>query len=178
MSEAKKVSDLQPANDSKLKIIYIGKEKLRKLEANPRRDKDKKGIEKLRVLIREHGFQNPLQVYEETGGVFLILCGNHRFEAGLQEGMEEFPCLIYGGDRSKAIARAVSDNKSNEWTEFDIPPLKDILCGLDTGDFNMELTGFTEEETKEMFDFASPEKEPGTGGGEGPCVCGSCGNKH
>lgn len=144
---------------NKIKIIYIDKKELVPLENNPRKVVDKNAIKKLTGLIKEHGFQNPLQVYKETTGVFTILCGNHRFKAGLELGMEKFPCVIYEGDRKKAIARSISDNKSSLWTEFDFPELKDIMAELDDGEFDMALTGFDEDEIKNMFDFGSEPDE-------------------
>lgn len=144
-----KVKDLK----SKLKIEYLSHNKLVKLEGNPRKTIDPDASKKLRKLIKSHGFQNPLQVYKENGGKFTILCGNHRFDAGIAEGIQEFPCIVYRGSRNKAMARAISDNKSSAWTEWDIPQLKELMAEIDTGDFDMELTGFTEDEIKEMFDY-------------------------
>lgn len=138
---------LQP---DKLEIIYLPETDLVKLTANPRRDKDPKAIERLSKLITLHGFQNPLQVYRE-GGKYTIIAGNHRFDAGLSLGMTDFPCLIYTGDKKAALARAISDNKSNEWTEWDMPILKDLFIELDTGDFDIHLTGFNSHELELMM---------------------------
>lgn len=151
----------------KLKLIYLNKDQLIKLENNPRRIIDQDGKKKLVKLIKSHGFQNPLQAYKEKSGQYSILAGNHRFEAGLDLNMKEFPCIIYEGNRKKAIARAISDNKSSTWTEFDIPLLKDHFTDLDDGDFDMSLTGFDDDEIKGMFDFDS---EPGEGDDDIPEV--------
>ncbi len=101
----------------KLGIIYLNISELQKLPGNPRRDVDPKAIEKLTKLIKAYGFRNPLEVFPENG-IYTILCGNHRFDAGLTLGMTEFPCLVYSGDRKAALARAISDNKSGDWTEW------------------------------------------------------------
>lgn len=134
----------------KLEIIYLPASDLSKLPGNPRRDKDPKAVERLAKLIKAHGFQNPLQVYRE-GGRYTILAGNHRFDAGLSLGMKEFPCLIYAGDKKSALARAISDNRSNEWTEWDMPILKELFIELDTGDFDIHLTGFNSHELELMM---------------------------
>lgn len=141
----------------KLEIVYINKKDLALLENNPRKIIDKDGVKKLKNLIKKHGFQNPLQVYKEKTGINTIICGNHRFKAGLDLKMEEFPCIVYEENRKKALARAISDNISNTWTEFDIPGLKDIFSDLDDGNFDMSLTGFDDDEIKEMFDFESKD---------------------
>ncbi len=137
---------------NKLQIDYIPKSKLKRLDGNPRKVKDKDAIKKLQKLIESHGFQNPLQVYAENNGDFSILCGNHRFEAGCAAGMTDFPCIQYFGDREQALARALSDNKSSDWTEWDIPLLKDVLAELDTGAFDIEeLTGFSDADINELM---------------------------
>lgn len=141
----------------KLEIKYIHKDKLCLLEGNPRKIIDPKSSDKLKTLIKEHGFQNPLQVFKEKTNSYSILCGNHRYAAGCELGMKEFPCIVYEGSRNKALARAISDNKSNLWTEFDYPALKDMVTDLDTGEFDIELTGFNEEELSNLWDYGEKE---------------------
>lgn len=137
---------------NKLEIIYINHSQLHLLENNPRRIKDPGAIEKLKILIKEHSFQNPLQVYQEKDGSYSILCGNHRFMAAKELGYTEFPCIVYTGDRKRALARAISDNKSSEWTEYDYPKLADMFIEIDTGDFELpDLTGFDTSETEEII---------------------------
>jgi DNA modification methylase len=80
-----------------------------------------------------------------------VLCGNHRFDAGVKMGMSEFPCIVYAGDRQQAIARAVSDNQSGAWTEWDIPLLKDIFVDFENNGVDLEITGFNESELSELF---------------------------
>ena len=136
--------------ESKLEIIYIPVSSLVKLQGNPRINTDPKAIERLTLLIKEHGFQNPLNVYK-AGGKYEIIAGNHRFDAGLSLGMTEFPCIVYEGSRKQALARAISDNKSNEWTDWDVPVLKDLLIELDDGSIDMHITGFNSHELELMM---------------------------
>lgn len=52
-------------------------------------------FKELRQSIRENGFDESLIVVqrpEEDG--YWIVSGNHRFRAGVAEGMEEFPCVV------------------------------------------------------------------------------------
>lgn len=142
----------QPLEAPILTIIHLDKGQLRTSTRNPRKAKDPDVIKKLRTLIKGHGFQNPLQVYKEDKGMYSILCGNHRYEAAILEGMTTFPCIVYEGTREQADARAISDNKSSEWTEWDFPGLKDIIADLDTGAFDMDLLGFDAGELKDIFD--------------------------
>lgn len=164
----------------RLEIIYLAAPELSKLPGNPRRDKDPKAIERLAKLITAHGFQNPLQVYREHGR-YTIIAGNHRFDAGLSLGMTEFPCIVYEGDKKAALARAISDNKSNEWTEWDLPILKELFIELDTGDWDIHLTGFNSHELELMMTAVAPPPE-GEGGDPEPekpniILCPKCGHE-
>ena len=134
----------------RLGIVYISVSNLVQLSVNPRRDKDREAIKRLSMLIRDHGFQNPLQVFEENEK-FTIIAGNHRFSAGLLLGMMEFPCIVYTGSRKAALARAISDNQSNSWTEWDIPILTDLIVDLNINDFDINLTGFNAHEIELMM---------------------------
>ena len=136
--------------ESKLEIIYLPVSALVKLKGNPRIDKDPKAIERLAKLIKAHSFQNPLQVYKENGK-HTILAGNHRFDAGLSLGMTEFPCIVYEGNRKQALARAVSDNQSATWTDWNLPDLRDLLIDLDDGSLDMSITGFNSHELELMM---------------------------
>lgn len=136
--------------ENKLEIIYLPASSLVKLQGNPRINKDPKAIERLAKLIKVHGFQNPLNIYK-TGNKHEIIAGNHRFEAGLTLGMTEFPCIVYEGNRKQALARAVSDNQSNSWTDWDLPVLRDLLIDIDTGEIDMSITGFNSHELELMM---------------------------
>ena len=76
------------------------------LEGNPRKQIDEDAVDKLKVLIEGHGFQNSLQVYQEKSGQYSNLCGNHRFVAARDLGIEKFTCIVYQGSREMAMARA------------------------------------------------------------------------
>ncbi|MCX6224212.1 MAG: ParB/RepB/Spo0J family partition protein [Bacteroidia bacterium] len=169
----------QPPNP-KLEIIYLPVSSLVKLPGNPRKDTDPEAINKLAALIKAHGFQNPLQVFKENGK-YTIIAGNHRFDAGMTLSMIEFPCLVYTGNKKAALARAISDNKSNAWTDWDFPLLKDMCIELDNaGDFDMFTTGFEQIELNEMFGVVS--FPPGTEADQGrldekkPITCPECGH--
>lgn len=169
-------------NQNRLEIIYLSSSDLVKLPGNPRKDKDPKAIERLAKLIKAHGFQNPLNVYKENRK-YLIIVGNHRFDAGLSLGMMEFPCIVYEGDKKAALARAISDNRSSEWTEWDTPILKELFIELDTGDFDIHLTGFNSHELELMMMAVHiPDFAPGTEADQGrldekkPITCPECGH--
>jgi len=147
----------------RIEMVYINRDKLYKLPGNPRRVDGSGKVERLKAQILAHGFQVPLQVYQEGSG-YTVLCGNHRLEAGGSIGMKEFPCIVYSGTKQDALARAISDNKTNEWTEWDIPNLGDMMTGLDDGSFDMFKTGFSQQELAALF--GGPSEDPFAGGGQ------------
>lgn len=160
--------------NQRIELIYIPVAQLKKLPGNPRRDTDSDAVQKLAKLIRAHGFQNPLQVYPEKDGCFTILAGNHRLDAGVALGMGEFPCIVYEGSPKQALARAISDNKSSDWTDWDFPALKDMVVEIDDGSIDLEITGFTGEELVKTFSVlgAGPPKKEGTA-----ITCPQCGHE-
>jgi len=163
----------------KLEIIYLPVADLVKLKGNPRIDTDPKAIERLAKLIKAHGFANPLNVYK-SNGKYEIIAGNHRLDAGLSLGMKEFPCIVYEGNRKQAMARAISDNQSNSWTDWDLPSLRELLIELDSGDIDMSITGFNSHELELMMTAIKPDDEVGGDQEvEKPniIICPSCGHQ-
>lgn len=168
------------ATGRKIKLEYIDIDNLVHLDGNPRVALKDNVIQRLKKLIKAHGFQNPLQVFKEKKGMYSIICGNHRYRAANALQFKSLPCIVYTGSRKMAIARAISDNKSSEWTDWDFPLLKTMMADLDDGEMNMEFTGFDAEEIATMFTIANgigTEEGDGDGGGSDKNVeCPECGH--
>lgn len=128
---------------TKLEIIYLPATDLQSLPGNPRKDKVKDAHARLCNLISKHGFRNPLEIWRDEDGQWNIIAGNHRFEAGKSVGITEFPCTVYTGTRAEAIARAISDNASSEWTEWDAELLK-VQIG-EIQDLDLDITGLDDK---------------------------------
>jgi ParB-like chromosome segregation protein Spo0J len=70
--------------------------------------------------------------------------GNQRLKALRELGIEEVDVVVVDINDAKEKALNVALNKiSGEW---DFPKLKDLLTDIDTGDFDIELTGFDLDE--------------------------------
>lgn len=67
-----------------------------------------------------------------------------------------------GWDEAKRRAYIIWDNKSTEG-DWDFVLLRDELLALDTGGFDMTLTGFSEQEREQMAGW-TPDREDGGGG--------------
>ena len=108
-------------------------------------------IEKLERSIKEFGWTNPILV--STDGY--ILAGHARLKAAEKAGIEEVPVIYLPFEGAKAEAYLIADNRLQDETDWDLPKLKDLLQELDTGEFDLELTGFDEREIERlMLQFA------------------------
>lgn len=126
---------------------------------NPRRNE--KAVATVAASIREFGWRQPIVVDEHM----VVLAGHTRLEAARQLGLETAPVHVAKG-LSEAQARAfrIMDNRSSENADWD-----DELLGLELGDlleaeFDLGLTGFTDEELGALMNGLADD---GTGPQEG-----------
>ena len=86
-------------------------------------------------------------------------------------------------DEAQEKAANIALNKLSG--EFDLPQLKDILEEIDTGEIDLDITGFGVEELAELMEQTAPDPNfaPGTEGEQGkldekaPIICPSCGHE-
>lgn len=102
--------------------------------------------EKLKKSISEFGYVDPVIWNSRTRNVV----GGHQRLIVLQD-LGQTKCQVsvvdLPEDKEKALNLAL--NKiSGEW---DLPMLKDLLVELDTGNFDIELTGFDEDEIRDLM---------------------------
>ena len=120
--------------------------KLRPHPKNPRIHPDS-AIDKLERSIKEFGWTNPVLVSSDG----YVLAGHARLKAAKQAGLTEVPVIQLPLEGAKAEAYLIADNKIQEETIWDTPALKDLLQELDTGDFNIEATGFDLQEIEDLM---------------------------
>jgi DNA modification methylase len=132
--------------DRKLKIEYVPISKLKGWTKNPRNNDD--AAERLSGLIEEHGFINP--VIATPDGT--VRAGHTRIKAAELKGIEKVPVIYVEFDsEAKAEAFSIADNRAGEWAQWDYKKLAQILLDLDTGEFDMELTGFNPDEIEDLI---------------------------
>jgi len=104
---------------------------------NPRKHSPE-AIAKLVKSIEHFGWTNPILLDQEGR----VLAGHARLKAAKQMGMKtvEVKRLPLSGDDAELYV--IQDNKSAEHTEWDWPKLGDLLGKLDTGEMDLELSGF------------------------------------
>ena len=142
-----KAKEKQPANatDGFMPAILCAHTKLVPIESlkrhprNPNTHPDSQ-IKLLANIIAKSGFRSPIVVSKRSG---FITKGHGRLDAAILLGMKSVPVDFqdYDSDESE-MADMVADNKIASMAEMDRAVLKEIMEELDTGAFDMLLTGF------------------------------------
>ena len=131
---------------------------------NPNTHSEKQ-IELLGKIIKHQGWRNPVVVSKLSG---FIVAGHGRLMAAQSIGCEEIPVDIQDfANEADELAHLVADNRIAELAEINRETLADIIGELDDGEFDLELTGFTDEDTGlfevdevDMPELSDGDKEP------------------
>jgi DNA modification methylase len=114
---------------------------------NPRKLKDS-AIEKVAKSIKEFGFRQPIVV--DTNRIIVV--GHTRYRASKKLGLKEVPITIAENLTQEQInAYRIADNRTNEEAEWDLELLKTEIKELELADFNLDLTGFDEDQLNNML---------------------------
>jgi len=105
-------------------------------------------IAQIAASIREFGFLNPIIVDGDNG----IIAGHGRVLAAQKLGMESLPC-IEASHLTDAQRKAyiIADNKLALNAGWDDELLKIELQDLEAADFDLSITGFSDEETMALL---------------------------
>ncbi len=121
------------------------------IKPNPRNPNKhpKKQLELLAKIIKAQGWRAPITVSNRSG---FIVRGHARLEAAKLLGLTECP-VDFQDYENEAVewADCIADNRIAELAEPDLPLLKDILLELDSGNFDIELTGFDTESIESLM---------------------------
>jgi len=109
-------------------------------------------IQLLAAIIQEQGWRAPITVSNRSG---LIVRGHGRLEAALLMSAEVVP-VDYQDYESEAeeLADLLADNRLSELAELDEDDLKRVIESIRESDpsFDVELTGFMEDEIARLYD--------------------------
>jgi hypothetical protein len=136
-----------PDETMQTKVVPI--DSLREAPYNPRVHPEK-AIERLAKSIENFGIRKPIVVQKSTN---TIIAGHATVTACKKLGYKTIPVAFYDCDDVTAKAYNIADNRTAELTDWDFPGLKDLVVEIDTGAIDIELTGFTRIELKEIFDY-------------------------
>jgi len=126
-----------------LKIENISIGKMKPAKYNPRKIDDET-LHRLMKNIEEFGVVDPIIINKDN----TVIGGHQRIKAALKLGLESLPCIRLDLAKPKEKALNIALNKiTGEW---DIPILRDLLLEIDTGEFDIELTGFNPDEIEDI----------------------------
>ncbi|MFG6383450.1 MAG: DNA modification methylase [Lachnospiraceae bacterium] len=101
--------------------------------------------QKIADSIEEFGYVDPIIINSDN----TIISGHQRRTVMLDLGYVEADCILVNMDKTREKALNIALNKiTGEWNEA---ALKDLLIDLDRIDYNINLTGFGEDEIEELF---------------------------
>jgi len=112
---------------------------------NPRKDLKPEDIEyqKIKRSIEEFGYIDPIIVNKDM----TVIGGNQRLKVLKELDYKKVSCVVLDLNKIKEKALNISLNKiEGEW---DLTKLKDLLLEIDTGEIDMDITGF--EQLSSMF---------------------------
>jgi ParB-like chromosome segregation protein Spo0J len=144
----KKISELQPASYNPRKI-------------------SSDALGRLTKSLSELGNLQPITWNAKTGN---IVGGHQRLKCYSALQKEEVEVWAVWLDEAQEKAANIALNKLSG--EFDLPALKDLIEELDTGEIDLDITGFGADELCELMEQTKPDEKEGGDSGE---KCEACG---
>lgn len=103
-------------------------------------------IDRLCKGLEFYGWTNPIIAWAHDGKLY-ISAGHLRYQAARKLGLDAVPVLVRDDwDEATFRAYTIWDNQTVLKAEWDFALLKDELVDLDTGAFDLDLTGFGRNE--------------------------------
>ena len=160
---------------------YTRLEPIEKVIPNPRNPNThpEGQIELLAKILDFQGWRSPIVVSKSSG---FIVRGHGRLIAAQRLGLKKVPIDVQVYDNeAQEWADMVADNRIAELAEMDRATLKDLIEELDTGELDLDLTGFDEASLEDlMSEFFVPDDNEGIdedGMSDTEQECPSCGFK-
>lgn len=140
------------------KSDYPKLQKIKLSELNPAPYNPRKissdALGRLTKSLHELGNLQPITWNAKTGN---IVGGHQRLKCYQALGKDEVEVWAVWLDEAQEKAANIALNKLSG--EFDLPQLKDILEELDTGEIDLDITGFGADELADLMEQTKPEIE-------------------
>tara|TARA_Y100001937_G_C7113470_1_gene328960 strand:- start:1295 stop:1933 length:639 start_codon:yes stop_codon:yes gene_type:complete len=152
----------------KIKCTMDKEVPIEELVPNPR-NPNKHGADQVKLLakiIDFQGWRSPVVVSTLSG---YVVRGHGRLLAARHLGLESVPVDFQDYENeAQEHADLVADNRIAELAEMDRAGLKDLIESLDTGDLDLEMTGFDEGSLAALMSqvFVGDDEDEGDQGGE------------
>ena len=130
-----------------MQITNIAIDKLNPAKYNPRLDlqPDDKEYQDIKRSIVEFGLVEPLVINKGN----IIVGGHQRYKVLKELNFTTVPCITVDLDKQKEKMLNIALNKiSGDWDRVII---KDLLLELDTGEYDITLTGWGEQEIEDLM---------------------------
>jgi len=130
-----------------MQITNIAIDKLNPATYNPRLDlqPEDKEYQDIKRSIVEFGLVEPLVINKGN----IIVGGHQRYKVLKELNFTTVPCITIDLDKQKEKMLNIALNKiSGDW---DRPRLKDLLEELDSGEFDVSLTGWGQQEMEDLM---------------------------
>lgn len=139
--------------EQKIKISYLNRSKLIRYKRNVMQHSDAQ-VDQIAASIKEFGWTNPVLIDEQGE----IIAGHGRLAAAELLDIDSIPTVTLKGltDAQKRAYR-LADNKLPLGAGWDSELLKLEITELLDDDFNLQLTGFSQQEIDDLLiDFEGP----------------------
>ena len=134
-----------------MQVVEVSVGKLNPSAYNPRVISDE-DMDSLKRAMEEFGCVEPLVVNKD----FSVIGGHQRLVAAKDLGWKKVPVVMVDLPQDKAMALNLALNRIHG--DWDFGKLRDVLEEIDTGAFDIELTGFGPEEIENIMTWV-PEEE-------------------
>ena len=122
--------------------------KLKPYDKNPRRHSPEQ-VKQIAASIEEFGFTNPILIDKKSR----IIAGHGRLEAAKLLALDKVPTITLDNlTDTQRKAYVIADNKLALNADWDMGLLVEEMQSLIDMDFDMELTGFSQEELDELLE--------------------------
>ena len=125
-----------------MEIITKKVSELVEYEGNARRNDA--GVAKVAESIKQFGFLQPITIDANN----VIISGHTRLKAAKQLGLDEVPCIVQDMSEEDAKLARIVDNKSHEYSTWDVGKLHKELDGIN---LNFKTTFFTPNRDRKFF---------------------------
>ena len=139
---------------NKAPAVHCNFDKMVKIDAlveNPRNPNthNSKQVSLLAKIIGAQGWRNPIVVSKRSG---FIVSGHGRLKAARELGLESVPVNEQPFKTEvDEWAHLVADNRIAELAEMDNLALKDLLSEMDTGEIDMDFTGYDHDALEDLM---------------------------